>query len=260
MHLLDCIETQLVSNRLPLVAVTRCRRPLREYAGGAHAALARVRRDAPRGRHRRQRRRLPAGAQLRAAAERALGPLRPARERRARRRLGARLLGSRAHRGAALRAARRDREQESLACMGAFGSPAADASTASRRRGRSARMPTTSSRPPRAPVTCSGFSVPCAAASGPSVAEDLTLEEGGYRNPPCPILCAPTRPGRSRRVVYQFGRSDRLVSWPSPRRDSSSARGIRCGCRRLRHAAARARDARRRAAISRCSSTARAGP
>ncbi|QJR16744.1 diguanylate cyclase [Usitatibacter palustris] len=44
------------------------------------------------------------------------------------------------------------------------------------------------------------------------LAEDLTLEEGGYRNPPCPLLSAPTRPGRSRRVVYQFGRSDRILS------------------------------------------------
>ena len=45
-----------------------------------------------------------------------------------------------------------------------------------------------------------------------NLAEDLTLEEGGYRNPPCPLLSAPTRPGRSRRVVYQFGRSDRILS------------------------------------------------
>ena len=44
------------------------------------------------------------------------------------------------------------------------------------------------------------------------VAEDLTLQQGGYRNPPCPHLSAPTRPGASRRVVYQFGRSDRLVT------------------------------------------------
>ena len=44
------------------------------------------------------------------------------------------------------------------------------------------------------------------------VAEDLTLEEGGYRNPPCPHLSAPTKPGRSRRVVYQFGRCDRLAT------------------------------------------------
>ena len=44
------------------------------------------------------------------------------------------------------------------------------------------------------------------------VADDMTLESGGYRNPPCPHLSAPTRPGASRRVVYQFGRSDRLVT------------------------------------------------
>jgi hypothetical protein len=44
------------------------------------------------------------------------------------------------------------------------------------------------------------------------VADDMTLERGGYRNPPCPHLSAPTRPGASRRVVYQFGRSSRLVT------------------------------------------------
>lgn len=44
------------------------------------------------------------------------------------------------------------------------------------------------------------------------VADDMTLESGGYRNPPCPHLSAPTRPGASRRVVYQFGRSERLVT------------------------------------------------
>ena len=42
--------------------------------------------------------------------------------------------------------------------------------------------------------------------------EDSTLQEGGYRNPPCPYLSTPTRPGRPRRVIYQLGRSDRLVS------------------------------------------------
>jgi len=44
------------------------------------------------------------------------------------------------------------------------------------------------------------------------VADDATLETGGYRNPPCPHLAQPTKPGTSRRVVYQFGRSDRLVT------------------------------------------------
>jgi hypothetical protein len=46
-----------------------------------------------------------------------------------------------------------------------------------------------------------------------TVAEDLTLEEGGYRNPPCPYIASPTRMGRSRRprrIVYQFGRCTRL--------------------------------------------------
>jgi hypothetical protein len=46
------------------------------------------------------------------------------------------------------------------------------------------------------------------------VAEDATLEEGGYRNPPCPVLALPTRARRERRarkVVYQFGRSARLA-------------------------------------------------
>jgi hypothetical protein len=46
------------------------------------------------------------------------------------------------------------------------------------------------------------------------VAEDDTLEEGGYRNPPCPYMPSPTRIGRTRRprrVVYQFGRCTRLA-------------------------------------------------
>ncbi|HLX21920.1 MAG TPA: hypothetical protein VKR38_01130 [Usitatibacter sp.] len=46
------------------------------------------------------------------------------------------------------------------------------------------------------------------------VSEDVTLQVGGYRNPPCPYLALPTRPDRSRRarkVVYQFGRAARLA-------------------------------------------------
>lgn len=46
------------------------------------------------------------------------------------------------------------------------------------------------------------------------VAEDATLEEGGYRNPPCPYLALPTRVGRTRRprrITYQFGRATRLA-------------------------------------------------
>ncbi|APV52331.1 hypothetical protein BWI17_06730 [Betaproteobacteria bacterium GR16-43] len=43
--------------------------------------------------------------------------------------------------------------------------------------------------------------------------EDSTLQEGGYRNPPCPYLSAPapTRRGQRRRTVFQLGKSDRLV-------------------------------------------------
>ena len=46
------------------------------------------------------------------------------------------------------------------------------------------------------------------------VADDDTLEEGGYRNPPCPYVPSPTRVGRTRRprrIVYQFGRCARLA-------------------------------------------------
>lgn len=38
-------------------------------------------------------------------------------------------------------------------------------------------------------------------------ADDITLEPGGYRNPPCPILSAPPRRLSNHRTVYQFGRS-----------------------------------------------------
>jgi len=46
------------------------------------------------------------------------------------------------------------------------------------------------------------------------VAEDATLQEGGYRNPPCPYMPSPTRAPRTRRarkIVYQFGRCTRLA-------------------------------------------------
>lgn len=46
------------------------------------------------------------------------------------------------------------------------------------------------------------------------VSEDVTLEDGGYRNPSCPVVPAPTATGQprgSRRVVYQLGRCPRLV-------------------------------------------------
>jgi hypothetical protein len=46
------------------------------------------------------------------------------------------------------------------------------------------------------------------------VADDDTLEPGGYRNPPCPVLSAAPEQRitpRERRCVYQFGRSNKLA-------------------------------------------------
>lgn len=42
-------------------------------------------------------------------------------------------------------------------------------------------------------------------------ADDLTLEPGGYRNPPCPVLSAPPRRVGNSKVVYQFGRSSTVL-------------------------------------------------
>jgi hypothetical protein len=45
-------------------------------------------------------------------------------------------------------------------------------------------------------------------------ADDVTLQPGGYRNPPCPLLSeAPERrlTPRDRRWVYQLGRSDKII-------------------------------------------------
>ena len=100
-------------------------------------------------------------------------------------------------------------EQESVECMGAFGAhPIAldgqapvvaevpDADDLIEAASRSGYLQWTF-RPVRGGVWA-------------EVAEDLTLEEGGYRNPPCPLLPAPTGMGRTarpRRVVYQFGRA-----------------------------------------------------
>lgn len=104
-------------------------------------------------------------------------------------------------------------EYESRECMGAFGSPAVAID------GRS---------PIVAEVPDAGELIEAAARSGyvswmfrpvrggvwAELAEDATLEEGGYRNPPCPYLPSPTHVGRTRRprrVVYQFGRGTRLA-------------------------------------------------
>jgi hypothetical protein len=105
-------------------------------------------------------------------------------------------------------------EQESIECMGAFGSlPLAldgqppvvaevpDAEDLIEAASRSGYLQWTF-RPVRGGVWA-------------DVADDDTLEKGGYRNPPCPLLPLPTRVGRrprARRVVYQFGRSQRLAS------------------------------------------------
>jgi len=45
------------------------------------------------------------------------------------------------------------------------------------------------------------------------LAEDVTLEDGGYRNPPCPYVAQPTRTRRSRgarRFIYQLGRASSI--------------------------------------------------
>jgi hypothetical protein len=104
-------------------------------------------------------------------------------------------------------------EQESVECMSAFGS-----------------MPIAiDGQPPViAEVPDAGDLIETASRSGyvqwlfrpvrggvwAEVSEDTTLEQGGYRNPPCPYMPSPTRVGRTRRprkVVYQFGRCTRLA-------------------------------------------------
>src|SRR4030095_9412860 len=88
-------------------------------------------------------------------------------------------------------------EQESLECMGAFGS-----------------LPVTIDGRPRvlAEVPDAEALIEAASRSGylqwtfrpvrggvwAEVADDLTLQEGGYRNPPCPLLPIPTRADRRR--------------------------------------------------------------
>jgi len=103
-------------------------------------------------------------------------------------------------------------EQESLECMGAFGS---------------LPLQIDGQPPVVAEVPDAGELIETASRSGyvhwlfrpvrggvwAEVADDATLEDGGYRNPPCPYLAAPTRPERRRprKVVYQFGRAARLA-------------------------------------------------
>ena len=103
-------------------------------------------------------------------------------------------------------------EQESLECMGAFGA-----------------MPIAieGQSPVVAEVPDAEDLIEAASRSGyvqwifrpvrggvwAEVAEDITLQDGGYRNPPCPYLATPAGVGRTlrpRRVVYQFGRAPGL--------------------------------------------------
>ncbi len=104
-------------------------------------------------------------------------------------------------------------EQESLECMGAFGS---------------LPLAIDGQPPVVAEVPDASELIETAARAGyvhwlfrpvrggvwAEVADDATLEQGGYRNPPCPYMPRPTRTARqrrSRRVVYQFGRAARLA-------------------------------------------------
>ena len=104
-------------------------------------------------------------------------------------------------------------EQESLECMGAFGSLPLQID---------GQSPVVAEVPDAqdliATASRSGYVQwlfrPVRGGVWAEVAEDATLMDGGYRNPPCPVLPSPTRIGRNRRprkVVYQFGRATRLA-------------------------------------------------
>lgn len=99
---------------------------------------------------------------------------------------------------------------EALDCMNAFGT-----------------LPLTieGNAPYVAEVPDSGELLDCAARAGyhqwtfrpvhgglwADMADDVTLEPGGYRNPPCPLLSAPPRRVRHDRIVYRFGRSASIL-------------------------------------------------
>ena len=103
-------------------------------------------------------------------------------------------------------------EQESLECMGAFGSLPLQID---------GQSPVVAEVPDASELIAAASRTgyvhwlfrPVRGGVWAEVAEDATLEQGGYRNPPCPYLAAPTRPQRrrSRKVVYQFGRCARLA-------------------------------------------------
>ena len=212
MELLDCIETQLISNRLPLVGITVAAVPyantpvvltlhwhgfvemrLAEMAQADVVAYQPVPSSALQLNERWDKLEELENAVLDVAWElgswdlartEALPFVRPGAE-----------------------------EQESVECMGAFGNlpieiegqpsvvadvpDASDLIEAASRAGYLSWL----FRPVRGGVWA-------------EVAEDVTLEEGGYRNPPCPYLALPTRAQRTRRprrITYQFGRAARLA-------------------------------------------------
>jgi hypothetical protein len=104
-------------------------------------------------------------------------------------------------------------EQESLECMGAFGAmPIAI----------EGQLPVVAEVPDAEDLieaaSRSGYVQwlfrPVRGGVWAEVAEDVTLQDGGYRNPPCPIMPSPTafgRPRGKRRHVYTLGRCPRLV-------------------------------------------------
>jgi hypothetical protein len=105
-------------------------------------------------------------------------------------------------------------QQESLECMSAFGSPPVTLDG----------IPPVVAEVPDATELIEAASRagyvqwlfrPVRGGVWAEVTQDSTLEEGGYRNPPCPYMPSPTREGRRtrrlRKIVYQFGRCTRLV-------------------------------------------------
>jgi hypothetical protein len=104
-------------------------------------------------------------------------------------------------------------EQESLECMGAFGSLPLSID---------GQPPVVAEVPDASDLIATAsrdgyvhwLFRPVRGGVWAEVADDATLEQGGYRNPPCPYIAQPTRPGRHRRprkVIYQFGRAARLA-------------------------------------------------
>jgi hypothetical protein len=104
-------------------------------------------------------------------------------------------------------------EQESLECMGAFGSLPVSID---------GQPPVVAEVPDASDLIATAsrdgyvhwLFRPVRGGVWAEVAEDATLEQGGYRNPPCPYIAQPTRAGRHRRprkVIYQFGRAARLA-------------------------------------------------